>query len=118
MQGGLTMSKKNKYSLDRLRIVTQLISLGVFFILFRNNALQNWIVFVGTAFSLSGKVSKYGLQVDKEKCISCGKCEEICTNNTIIVDENKKREIINNDCLLCFKCAEACPTKVINYQKL
>jgi polyferredoxin len=220
LQGGLTMSEKKKYNLDRLRIVTQVISLIIFFVLFRNNSLQRWIVFFGagilvsllfgrfycgwicpmdalirpiswlykklgikrfkgpdfmrqswfrwlilTAFvglmiisrrmnfnlniilylsfaavifslffeealwhksvcpfgtilSLSGRVSKYGLQVDKDKCVSCGNCERVCTNNTIIVDQNRKREIINNDCLLCFKCEESCPTQAISYQKL
>ncbi|MFN2339748.1 MAG: 4Fe-4S binding protein [Halanaerobium sp.] len=102
-----------------INIILYLTVFSVIFSLFFEEALWHKSVCpFGTVLSVSEKAAKFGLQVDKGECISCSKCEAVCTNNTILVDENNKREIVNNDCLLCFKCEEACPTDAISYKNL
>ena len=54
--------------------------------------------------------------IQKDKCIGCGKCAEICPQHTIrIVD--KKARIRYGDCIRCFCCHEMCPAKAIELRK-
>ena len=49
-------------------------------------------------------------QIDYEKCIGCGKCDEICPNNAIIYHKVK-----NMKCIGCGKCAKVCSKGAISY---
>lgn len=64
-------------------------------------------------------------EIDKEKCIECGKCVKACPYNAIIakhrpciescpvkainMDEDKRAEIDNSKCVECGKCLYMCP---------
>lgn len=47
------------------------------------------------------------------RCIKCGKCQQVCPLEAIVVDR-KGRKIDRSRCDLCLKCAEACPTGAIS----
>ena len=57
-------------------------------------------------------------QVDAEKCIGCGLCEEICAFNAITLREmeegGKKAQNISASCKGCGLCASSCPQKAID----
>lgn len=53
------------------------------------------------------------MPVNKNKCISCGTCVEICPVNAISFDENGKAQIDENKCIRCGSCEAACPTEAI-----
>lgn len=56
------------------------------------------------------------MEIDRDNCINCGKCVEICPVN---VFELKKGEpVIENvdDCTLCGVCADQCPEDAIEVQ--
>lgn len=47
-----------------------------------------------------------------EKCISCGKCSEICPNHAHFIEENA--HLFNPSlCRKCMKCSEVCPAKAL-----
>ena len=46
------------------------------------------------------------------KCIRCGKCQQSCPVEAIVVDQ-RGRSINRSKCNLCLKCAEVCPTGAI-----
>ncbi len=54
--------------------------------------------------------------IDKNLCIGCGKCAEICSQNTIDIT-NKKATIHKKNCIRCFCCHEMCPVKAIDVKK-
>lgn len=54
--------------------------------------------------------------IDKKLCIGCGKCAEICSQDTIVI-KDKKGTIIKKDCIRCFCCHEMCPVKAIDVRK-
>jgi heterodisulfide reductase subunit A len=63
------------------------------------------------------QVSPLVSQVDAEKCIGCGLCEEICSFGAIVLqeDEGKKRAAnIPASCKGCGLCAASCPQKAID----
>ena len=49
-------------------------------------------------------------QIDYEKCIGCGKCDEICPNNAI-----KYHKVKRLKCIGCGKCAKVCSKGAISY---
>ncbi len=54
--------------------------------------------------------------VDKEKCIKCGKCAELCPEGAIKITEEGAK--VNMDyCKGCGICAKECPAKAIKMEK-
>ncbi len=52
--------------------------------------------------------------INREKCVQCGMCENYCPMDVIRVDENKRPEIkYVQDCMLCCLCEVRCPVKAI-----
>jgi formate hydrogenlyase subunit 6/NADH:ubiquinone oxidoreductase subunit I len=58
---------------------------------------------MGTAQRLLGG-KKYPLKLEKEKCISCKKCEKVCPMQLKILQDDAKP-----DCIKCGRCVSACP---------
>ncbi|MBM7555566.1 NADH-ubiquinone oxidoreductase-F iron-sulfur binding region domain-containing protein [Halanaerobacter jeridensis] len=54
-----------------------------------------------------------GYEIDKEICIACSKCEDICPVDAIRGDTEQKYEIDPELCIVCGQCAEACPVDAI-----
>ncbi len=63
---------------------------------------------LGAIYSLFNKVSIYRYQVDKHKCISCGKCADACK-----MAVNPVKNANSLECIRCGRCKQACPTDAI-----
>jgi heterodisulfide reductase subunit A len=63
-------------------------------------------------------VSPLVSQVEMEKCIGCGLCDEICAFGAIILEESEgkghKAKNISASCKGCGLCAASCPQKAID----
>lgn len=57
------------------------------------------------------------MQVDKQKCIGCGKCTRACPMQAVKV-RDKKAEICLHNCIICGQCAHNCPVKAIHYGRV
>ncbi|MCI2046585.1 MAG: DUF362 domain-containing protein [Faecalibacterium sp.] len=55
--------------------------------------------------------------VNRALCIGCGKCAEICPQQTITI-KNGKSHIGPKKCIRCFCCHEMCPVKAIDVKQL
>jgi NAD-dependent dihydropyrimidine dehydrogenase PreA subunit len=54
------------------------------------------------------------LSLDKEKCIGCGRCIEVCPHGVFSLD-NKKAGIKNKRyCMECGACSRNCPVEAIH----
>lgn len=51
----------------------------------------------------------------KNKCISCGKCNKTCPMGIDVVNEIKKNVINNSECIQCGVCVDNCPKNVLSY---
>lgn len=53
--------------------------------------------------------------IEKDKCIGCKKCVEVCPGNLFVV-RGKKAEIRDErDCWGCTACVKECPQNAISY---
>ncbi len=50
--------------------------------------------------------------VDRDKCVGCGLCGNVCVAHNIVIHDNKA-EILMNDCVMCGQCSAVCPQKAI-----
>lgn len=51
--------------------------------------------------------------VDKNKCIGCGTCVQLCPVGAISFDEDGKAVIDPNICIKCGTCEASCPVQAI-----
>ena len=70
-----------------------------------------WICPLGAFYSLFNKIALIKLSVDKNKCISCGKCKSACKMDVDVTENANNRE-----CIRCTKCIKACPVSAISFK--
>lgn len=77
---------------------------------------------VGKVYSSAVNLAFYPLAVkDKkfaagDKCVSCGKCAEICPMNNITLENGRPKW--NGKCTHCMACISKCPAEAIEYGKV
>lgn len=71
---------------------------------------------IGT--KLRGLLHLPGLHVsaDKEKCISCGKCDRSCPMGLDVKEMAKAGKITSLECIQCGACIDVCPKNVLYYK--
>ncbi len=65
---------------------------------------------LGAFYALFQKVSVLRLAMDREKCISCGKCEMSCPMNVRVTRDPNSAE-----CIRCGACVRACPAGALSF---
>jgi len=55
-------------------------------------------------------------KIDVSKCVGCGRCAEICPQQTIKIAD-KKAVIEYKKCIRCFCCHEVCPMRAIDVKR-
>lgn len=68
---------------------------------------------VGALLAPFNKVSYLHIEVDKDKCIHCNICSNVCPMGIDIPNMHRDPE-----CILCGKCVSACPKDGIKYKRL
>jgi len=56
------------------------------------------------------------LELTDEKCIGCGKCEEVCPHRVLSVQDKKARIVARDSCIECGACALNCPAEAIKVE--
>ena len=70
-----------------------------------------WICPLGAFYALLNKVSLFQMKVDKNKCVSCGKCARVCKMD---VDFTKTPN--HTECIRCGMCISTCPTDAVQFR--
>ena len=65
---------------------------------------------LGAFYALFQKVSVLLLKLDKEKCVSCGKCEKTCPMDVAVTRDPNSAE-----CIRCGACVRACPAGALRF---
>lgn len=63
---------------------------------------------LGAIYSFFNKISFLGIELNKDKCISCGKCINVCKMDI--------KHVGDRECIQCGDCVSACPTKAITFK--
>lgn len=56
------------------------------------------------------------IAINKQKCVGCGRCQNVCPGSLIKIDESGKAYIkYPKDCWGCTSCIKECPVHAINF---
>lgn len=54
------------------------------------------------------------IAIDREKCVGCGRCHDVCPGTLIKLSEDKKAYIkYPKDCWGCTSCVKECPVHAV-----
>lgn len=81
---------------------------------FKGRIYCNSICPAGAALSLISKFSYFRIMIDREKCIRCGRCEDICKSGCI---DYNKWSVDSSRCVSCFNCISKCPNGSISLSR-
>lgn len=77
-----------------------------------NRAFCKYICPVTVFLKPMSYFARFRITVDKEKCISCKKCERICPMNVEVTNNARTRKN-GTECILCMHCIDHCPKKAL-----
>jgi glutamate synthase (NADPH/NADH) small chain len=81
-----------------------------------NRNFCRWLCPYGGTFGLLNKVGFYKIKADKEKCISCKKCERECDMGIPVQKlVETKQEVNIIDCMGCGRCVTGCPKNALKF---
>jgi len=54
---------------------------------------------------------------DKDCCVGCGECVEICPQDVWEIIDGKPEAVRADDCVGCMSCVEVCPNDCITIEE-
>ena len=63
---------------------------------------------LGAIYGLFNRFSVFGIRLDRDKCIDCGKCITTCKMDI--------RHVNDHECISCGDCVSVCPTQAISWK--
>ncbi|MCM1483709.1 MAG: 4Fe-4S binding protein [Muribaculaceae bacterium] len=78
----------------------------------RGRLLCNTVCPVGTTLGLVSRFSIFQIDIDTDKCIQCGRCEDVCKGECI---DLRDHVVDGSRCINCFNCINVCPNDAIYY---
>ncbi len=56
------------------------------------------------------------IEIDKKKCVGCGRCRDVCPGTLIALDSDRRAYIkYPRDCWGCTSCIKECPVYAIRF---
>ncbi|MDH5766053.1 MAG: FAD-dependent oxidoreductase, partial [Gammaproteobacteria bacterium] len=90
---------------------------GTFFIapIVGNRFYCRYLCPFGATFGVLNHAGFYGIDMDKEKCIDCQRCEQVCDMGIPVWQQGKEsgRIMAIEDCMGCARCVVSCPTDAL-----
>ncbi|MFQ5642268.1 MAG: FAD-dependent oxidoreductase [Thiogranum sp.] len=98
-------------------LIVALTYFGSFFIapLVGNRFYCRYLCPYGATFGLLNHAGFYGIEMDKDKCIDCRRCEQVCDMAIPVWEQGKQagRVTALEDCMGCARCVVSCPTDAL-----
>ena len=74
---------------------------------------------LGGVYQVVGKVGQVNVAIDRDKCIHCNRCKEVCLADPVILDPALAGEDVivrAGDCMACGACVDTCPTGALHFR--
>lgn len=89
------------------------VGIALAFVFRDNRAFCKYICPITVFLKPASYFSLLRIKNDTEKCISCGKCRNVCPMDVDVPDNSRKRKN-GTECILCFRCIDECPKKSLH----
>ncbi|MCW9023307.1 MAG: FAD-dependent oxidoreductase [Gammaproteobacteria bacterium] len=101
-------------------LIVALTYFGTFFAapLVGNRFYCRYLCPYGATFGLLNHAGYYGIDMEKEKCNDCRRCEQVCDMGIPVWEQGKQHGRITalEDCMGCGRCVVSCPTDALEFQ--
>jgi len=91
-------------------------------VLFGKRIFCHYFCWMAPFMVLGTKIRKFlhlpGIHIkskERDKCISCGKCNKVCPMGIHVVNEIRYGVIDNLECIQCGACIDNCPKNILAY---
>lgn len=81
-----------------------------------NRAFCKYVCPVTVFLKPASYFSLLRVYVDPEKCVSCGRCKQVCPMDVDVLDNARKR-LNGTECILCMECINACSRQALSLSK-
>lgn len=78
------------------------------FVLRDNRAFCKYICPITVFLKPASYFARFRVTVDPDKCVSCGKCHQVCPMEVDMTNNARSRKN-GTECILCAKCVDCCP---------
>lgn len=91
-------------------------------VLFGKRLFCHYFCWMAPFMAIGTKIRRFlhfpGLRIkgEKEKCISCKKCNQNCPMGLNVVELVKNNHDFGTECIQCGSCVDHCPKKVLSYE--
>jgi glutamate synthase (NADPH/NADH) small chain len=93
---------------------------GSFFIapLTGNRFYCRYLCPYGATFGLLNHIGYYGIRMDKDACVDCQRCEQVCDMGIPVWRQGKEHGRVTGleDCMGCGRCVVSCPTDALEFR--
>lgn len=93
---------------------------GSFFIapLTGNRFYCRYLCPYGATFGLLNHIGFYGIRMNKDACIDCRRCEQVCDMGIPVWRQGKEHGRVTGleDCMGCGRCVVSCPTDALEFR--
>ncbi len=80
----------------------------------KGRIICNTVCPAGGLLSLLGRRPVYAVDINTDKCIHCGKCEDVCKSACI---DLRDCVVDNSRCVMCMNCTAICPNDAITVRR-
>jgi len=98
-------------------LIVGLTYFGTFFVapLVGNRFYCRYLCPYGATFGLLNHAGFYGIEMDGDRCIDCGRCEQVCDMGIPVLTQGRQsgRVTALEDCMGCARCVVSCPTDAL-----
>lgn len=98
-------------------LVVGLTYFGSFFLvpLTGNRFYCRYLCPFGATFGLLNHAGFYGIEMERERCIDCRRCEQVCDMGIPVWQQGREHGRITGleDCMGCARCVISCPTDAL-----
>lgn len=101
------------YSFIIGNVLYYIVGISLAFAFKDNRAFCKYICPITVFLKPMSYFARIRITVDEEKCISCGKCKQLCPMNVDMLDNARSREN-GTECILCMSCVDNCPKKALH----
>lgn len=89
-------------------VIYYLVGITLALVLRDNRAFCKYICPITVFLKPMSYFSLIRLKCDKDKCVSCGICKNVCPMDVDVTDNSRKRKN-GTECILCYECSKSCP---------
>ena len=72
----------------------------------------------GATFGLLNRIGYYGIRMNKDACVDCQRCEQVCDMGIPVWRQGKDHGQVTGleDCMGCGRCVLSCPTDALEFR--